>query len=754
MDGAPPPRARRSGGPSTSSRPVLPGDDLAPISNAARVAEQTRQRQASRAAPRQPRAAPNSTAANQVSEPRLRSAPASRTQAQRNTGSPAAAAWIIDDCADGSTNIWRWDPTHHDHILAPVEEYEEYERQHGRQAPHCRNPSRPPHGLVITRQGNCFRIPPSGQRQSDLRKEMDSPPDAERSPPDDVGAFSSDDLSPRHNGLGQPGIDRVSFDSPPRPRRTTSSWDDEEMPQVRRSPRTHSRSRADGTAPGSPPSFRQRYRTTGSANQGCRDGRWPEEDTLGDNSPPRLTVRRHLLFRDPPNSGPAFVPSTREHDPFSSNHRHDRRPPGGGVPKAQRGGGPVPRFIPDMSRNTCEELRIYLQIHNPEVLSGLALYLSWDTEQMKLVKRLSKDDFTLDGARGEAARFAHFIDIDHVNAGRNPEKDGKLLRNAAAYARPGYESHSFDSTKRDSYVKAGRKIWNEATTHFVSSSSFPNDTLSRLKNHVSVYFKHRMNMAHEDFEGTPAQDIARAAAQQARDVDSLWTAYEKRILTELMPPNQQNRLYFDLFYPFFRTVMNVADMDRPQLAPRSAQMPTGFQASVSPAVCTGMWGSFSHGQSPQQADGYLSPGPTHALYTSSGQPWSGNHSGPIPGSGGWTPASGPQASSFSATGSGGFVGKRVSHSVVGASLGIHIPGVPTCPTCPMNPSHFTFECPMRYFKKTLHPCPGFDQSGYRVQSAWTRNDISSQTKVDWRAYIRRHGLQDAHRAGGRSVDFN
>ena len=227
--------------------------------------------------------------------------------------------------------------------------------------------------------------------------------------------------------------------------------------------------------------------------------------------------------------------------------------------------------------------------------------------------------------------------------------------------------------------------------------------------------------------------------------------YERMVRTQRMPPAQQNRMYFDLFYPFFRYIVNVDEIDRPQTAPRRPQPPASTAGAVGPS--TGSWATPLHTQAPPPAHGYPFFGSSAQLANApSSAPWASYYGGPAYGA--VSRAAGQRNTVPPSLGSVGFVGKPVSPSVVGSALGFPMQGVTACSLCPGNPVHSSFECPIRYFRKTGQPCPGIDSSGNRVQAAWNGNNINSQTKAAWRMYIPQHGLQDAHRAGGRAVNFS
>jgi hypothetical protein len=202
-------------------------------------------------------------------------------------------------------------------------------------------------------------------------------------------------------------------------------------------------------------------------------------------------------------------------------------------------------------------------------------------------------------------------------------------------------------------------------------------------------------------------------------------------------------MFFDLFYPFFRAIVKVDEMElQPPTSGRRTHQHTSSQAvgyahpaGMGAAPYQSSWAS-SAGAAP------IPPPPLLAPYAGGSSQWQVGR-----------PAFGHRGT-LASGGSVGFMGKPISQSVVGAALGLPAIGVPSCTHCQGGPTHFSWECPIRYFRKYNQPCPGFDQHGNRQPAAWSGNNITSHTKAAWRTYISQHGLPDAHRAGGRAVDFS
>ena len=546
---------------------------------------------------------------------------------------------------------------------------------------------------------------------------------AQRTPP----PFSRNaSLRQHHSGSGHAAEDTVYIDSPAGGRNVLASSD------TRRSPRLALRR---GESPAQESDWTQR-------NHPGLTG-WVSHDQL-----PQPPGRRQLAFNEVFEPNSALVARSVGRDPPNSRHlvNNQSQPPG------RRGCEPASRFIPDMSQQSRARLYDYLHRYKTDVLSGLALFLTWSNETRKLANRSSRDSFDLAGSRGEAAHYAHFVEVNHAAAGADPEKDGRLLKLAAAYARVGYTPKAFDQAWRKTFVSESLENWSKAVKYFESDTPFPSDLLSQLKHDVNTYFKYREEMAVADFENSPVADIAMAAQQQTRDVEDLWQIYERLVRDKRMPAAQQNRMYFDLFYPFFQAVVNVDEMERPQLATRRSQPTAAASAAGALASGVGPWAPPLYVQASQPTYGPPPYGPHSLPQQPLSTPWaaySGGQAHALSGRG-----AGQRGPPQSGTGNVGFVGKPVSPSVVGSLLGIPLPGIQACSHCPGNPLHGGFECPVRYFRKTGQPCPGFDPNGNRVQAAWVGGNITNQTKAAWRAYIQQHGLTDSQRASGRAVNFS
>ena len=90
-----------------------------------------------------------------------------------------------------------------------------------------------------------------------------------------------------------------------------------------------------------------------------------------------------------------------------------------------------------------------------------------------------------------------------------------------------------------------------------------------------------------------------------------------------------------------------------------------------------------------------------------------------------------------------------SATIIGPNLAstTGLQGPPTaCPICqapaPHAPylQHRAFECPVNYHRRLVEPCPGFNEAGYRLPSAWTGDDITAETAEQWKRYIEKYNL--------------
>jgi hypothetical protein len=245
-----------------------------------------------------------------------------------------------------------------------------------------------------------------------------------------------------------------------------------------------------------------------------------------------------------------------------------------------------------------------------------------------------------------------------------------------------------------------------------------------------------------DYRSTVVAEILPSIRQQALDVNNLWLEYQKLDEHRVVPPAEESRRYFDLFYPFFREIVGIEETDPPQLPARKLRLVSQAQSRSSPSINPPVLpASIAHAISAPTGTAQANLSASPSGITSSG----GAAAGSViaqPGAG---------------SGTGGlFVARPISASIVGLSLGLLPPGlmIPHCLACPGQPLHFSFECPIRYNRILHQACPGFDALGNMTPSAWTGNDISPQTKLAWQSYITHHQLPNANKARGGVVDFS
>ena len=399
---------------------------------------------------------------------------------------------------------------------------------------------------------------------------------------------------------------------------------------------------------------------------------------------------------------------------------------------------PSTGWILNTSADQCLRTDRLLQSMNPGVYAGLNLALEWSSEKNNQAEKAEKGNYGGILARGQLARFAHFISLNRPAFGHDrAELDGKLIAKAARYGGPGYISDAFPMRDQNTFHDEGRKIWDSSLQCFYSSSGFPGSDLARLQNHIDLYFDIRARMALLDFDQSPLQDIVDATRQQAKDLKSLWATYRdlatsKRNVSAAL----ENRNYFDLLYPFFRDFVYIDEATRPNLPPQALMQ--HFSAVSLPVTQTRTaTGVNNVGSYPATLGGATSLSTSHI-----------NHSSGLS-VGQRAPAfmSQQMTSAKLARRSQGFVGLPVSSSVVGTSLALTSQPL-ACLSCLSRALHFSWECPTRYARILGESCPGFDSLGNKLPAAWINSDITAQTRLDWQSYIMRHSLQPARAAPG------
>lgn len=390
-------------------------------------------------------------------------------------------------------------------------------------------------------------------------------------------------------------------------------------------------------------------------------------------------------------------------------------------------------WVLDTSPEQCLRTDRLLQSMNPGVYAGLNLALEWSTEKNNQAEKAEKGNYGGILARGDLARFAHFISLNRPAFGPDrAELDGRLIAKAARYGGPGYISDAFPLRDQNTFHDEGRKLWDSSLQYFYISSGFPGSDLAKLQNHVDLYFDIRARMALLDFDHSPLHDIVDATRQQAKDLKTLWAIYRELAISKRnLTAAHENRNYFDLLYPFFRDFVYVDEVTRPHV-PLQAQKQVVLSATVPSAQQMPSTGATSVSLPP--AASLSSQHNTQSSSFSFGQRSTAFVPQPV------TPARFLKRYQ-------GFVGLPTSASVVGASLALPSQP-PVCPICSSRALHFSWECPIRYARILGESCPGFDTAGNKLPAAWNNSDITVQTRLDWRTYIIRHSLQPARAAPG------
>ncbi len=91
---------------------------------------------------------------------------------------------------------------------------------------------------------------------------------------------------------------------------------------------------------------------------------------------------------------------------------------------------------------------------------------------------------------------------------------------------------------------------------------------------------------------------------------------------------------------------------------------------------------------------------------------------------------------------GAFVGLPASTNIVGPALSVWSSSL-SCNCC--RGPRCSWECPARYFQTKGEPCPGFDERGAKIPSAWSNGEITPATKTAWKDCITRHNFRHAQR---------
>ena len=227
-------------------------------------------------------------------------------------------------------------------------------------------------------------------------------------------------------------------------------------------------------------------------------------------------------------------------------------------------------------------------------------------------------------------------------------------------------------------------------------------------------------------------------------------------------PTWQALVVRNLFKPFFTGVPNVgASVVFGAVAPDSLRLQPGIMALLS--------GGFSSGASTGGAAQSISstpalspvvralPPPPYATQTP-GSNWDNSGGGrlPAPRRNEQYSANRQEQGAFSrdserdqGRGAGPSLFRPMTAAIVGLKIAriVSPAGDYQCSNCTkphhINGPHRSYECPSAYMTKYGEPCPGYDKNGDIVPRAWAADkvNIKDETKKDWTAYIRRHGLR-------------
>lgn len=320
---------------------------------------------------------------------------------------------------------------------------------------------------------------------------------------------------------------------------------------------------------------------------------------------------------------------------------------------------------------------------------------------------------TLNEGSQDRTPFVFDIIVDHKTAHTtSAEYHGERLALAAKYAGKTYSPvASATASSLAARRKAIAKPWIKIFAIFNNpNASIPFEVVGSMCEAVQDYFAERANFARADF-GTHAilRHISTRCSLQDKEVRNLLSNYVTYLGAGLndhqLTIRSAKRALFDLLYPISRDIAGVPAAEPPstaepkqpaRLEPVSQPIPSGRQLQRS-----------------QNAD-------------------SGARSEPKP-----------------------FVGQPISVGTVGSRLSKFEPPRNGCRRC--QGDHWASECPQAYFLRYKEACPGFDDQGVRIRSAWKDGEITNLTKAQWRAYLQRHQVPLATEGlakGALAVDFS
>ena len=287
-------------------------------------------------------------------------------------------------------------------------------------------------------------------------------------------------------------------------------------------------------------------------------------------------------------------------------------------------------------------------------------------------------------------RFSLTASLPHTDLARH---SGISLAFAARLRRFGSRL-----TGKPSQYDTARHLWPSALRYFKTSQELPASLLAQLQYLVEDFFEARVAIINSTL-GPAIPELVAGARRQAKEVPTLCRIVMENIINRPLHtspdemhllPAAANSDYYFLYAPFFEEHYGFA----PAVALSSAV------SSLTAAL-----GS--------------SPGSTSNAATSPPAPL--------------VAAAGPYRS-------GAFVGLPASPDIVGPALSVWSSSLP-CNRC--RGPHCSWECPIRYVQAKGEPCPGFDERGARIPSAWINGEITPATKAAWKDYITRHNLQQA-----------
>jgi hypothetical protein len=243
-----------------------------------------------------------------------------------------------------------------------------------------------------------------------------------------------------------------------------------------------------------------------------------------------------------------------------------------------------------------------------------------------------------------------------------------------------------------------RHLWPSALQYFKSSQELPASLFAQLQYLVEDFFEARLAVINSMF-GLAIPELVTGVRRQAKEVPTICRIIMENIINRPLHtspaemhllPAAANSDYYFLFAPFFEEHYGFA----------AAVALTSAVSNLSAAL----------GSSPRLTGTVAACAPT------------------------------PPTSAAGTFRIGAFVGLPASPDIVGPALSVWSSSLP-CNRC--RGPHCSWECPARYFQTKGEPCPGFDERGAKIPSAWSNGEITPATKAAWRDYITRHNLQQA-----------